>query len=214
MSFNDRQRTLFDTLAAAEESCHARKQKSRNHPMGGSDGFHRGLSRKMRSETRQFRGRKSMYLKPEDSIFQCLGVRTLPDFKKNPTKWTHYNLEDVPDVTDRSNANAAAICMREIMLTKQNDGEAMDSDEPTDDDKVIFKVPVVPCISISQNSEKKSSTLYRSSKIILPEYVVGRREKNKLSNRDKQRDSNSKRSELKLEHLLDDDDEEDEDNVS
>lgn len=212
MTFSDRQRTLFDTLVAAEESRHAGRQKNRNYRAEGSDGFHRGLSRKMRSETRQFRGRKSMYLKPEDSIFQCLGVRTLPDFKKNPSKWTHYNLEDVPEVTDRSNAHAAAVCMQEIMLAKQKDGELMDCDKPIDDDKVIFKVPArPPCISISQSSEKKVNTLYRSSKIILPEYVVGRREKHKLSNLDRQQDLKSQRSELKLEHLLDDDGDEDND---
>ncbi|XP_077289572.1 uncharacterized protein LOC143913568 [Arctopsyche grandis] len=199
-SFGERQRTLFESLRAAEESSGTKKGRSLRQTVGCPQN-----PRQLRSQMKQFRGKRSIFTRPEDTIAQCLGVRKVPDYQINPGKWTHYSLEDVPDVTDRSNAKAAAICLQEIQASKQVDVESANDDGmQVDDSKVVFKLPVR--ISSKSETRNKSNVVYRNSKILLPEYVVGKRERNKATKLEKQTVAVQNKNELKLDHLLDDDD--------
>lgn len=45
----------------------------------------------------------------------------MPDFKKNPHKWTKYSLEDVQEMTDESNRKAAFDFLKQLADRQQNE---------------------------------------------------------------------------------------------
>lgn len=65
------------------------------------------------------------------------GGRSIPDFKKNPGKWTKYSLADVDNMTERSNTAAALQFLQTIKDSKTTDEQpAFDPSQ-----KVVFKKP-------------------------------------------------------------------------
>ena len=162
------------------------------------------------------------FLKPErrdNTSFRGRGGRGrgggrgsfVPDFKKNPDKWTKYSLEDVGNVTERSNTAAALQFLQTIKKNK------MDVDEPVADlsQKLVFKRPTKKIIrpdnyTISEGStsdisepEPSAKPTFVGSKQVLPEYVVGAKLIKKKGHSKPLPSQSSKSSELKLSHLDD-----------
>lgn len=50
----------------------------------------------------------------------------MPDFKKNPHKWTKYSLEDVQEMTDESNRKAAFDFLKQLADRRQNEEEKLE----------------------------------------------------------------------------------------
>ena len=142
----------------------------------------------------------------------------VPDFKKNPDKWTKYSLEDVENVTERSNSTAALQFLQTLKKNK------MDVDEPAADLslKPVFKRPskktsrtdpATEEVGIAETitpeiSESFAKPTFVGSKQVLPEYVVGAKPVKKKGAVKPIGTQSSKSSELKLSHL--DDEEESE----
>ena len=162
------------------------------------------------------------FLKPErreNTSFRGRGGRGrgggrggfVPDFKKNPDKWTKYSLEDVDNVTERSNTAAALQFLQTIKEKK------MDVDEPVADlsQKLVFKRPTkktprpdndpISEVSTSDISELEPSAkpTFVGSKQVLPEYVVGAKPIKKKGHSKPLPSQSSKSLELKLSHLDD-----------
>jgi len=99
----------------------------------------------------------------------------LPDFAKNPTKYTKYTLSDVPNVNDRSNTQAALAFLREVDERKEQERN-LDEDGATGEHKIIFKRPKSNSKSETKAPAPKldSSVPCATSGRILPEVVVGR----------------------------------------
>lgn len=115
------------------------------------------------------------------------------------------SLADVSEehMSERSNTAAAMSFLHEMELRKKDEEEQ--SDELPE--KIVFKK------TSSSNKEEAGAstsvsdqTTFRNTKVIMPEYVVGRKVL-KPKKRFERKQNQSK--ELKLEHLLDEDEEED-----
>src|SRR5699024_3675435 len=105
-------------------------------------------------------------------------MKTIPDFKKNPHKWKKYSLADVKDedMSDRSNTKTALSFLNE--LKSRNIMDTSDSESTSEEPrKIVFnKLPsTLKTTSLNNKEEVKSS--FRSSKVVMPEYVVGQKVK-------------------------------------
>ena len=89
----------------------------------------------------------------------------LPEHKRNPDKFTHYNLADTPETSNRSNSAAAFDFLNS--LKKKKEDKCMDLE---DDDKIVFRKPVSKDIT-----EEKKSTVGAAGKLVMPEYAVGQK---------------------------------------
>lgn len=148
-----------------------------------------------RSLTRQFRGKESIFKRPQDPIRKHY-MRTIPDFKKNPHKWTKYSLADVKDddMSDKSNTKAALSFLNELKSRTNND-EGID--EEVGSKKIVFK----KVLRKASPGNVDSQSTFRSSKVVMPEYVVGQKvEKDKKT----PKAARNKGAELKLDHLFED----------
>ena len=99
----------------------------------------------------------------------------LPDYVKNPTKYTKYDLSDTPSVNDRSNTQTALDFLKKLDERKKLESN-VGEEEAMDKNVILFKRPK----SNSQNNAKPSCSNFEVkgscaiSKRILPEAVVGR----------------------------------------
>lgn len=238
-AFANRQKLLFDQLSIAESKCnkHERCDVDVNDTkmyMDVDKCDKNSTSKdilKRRRETRKFCGKESMFKRPEGRAPRAF--RNVPDYHKNPHKWIKYSLGDVSneDMTERSNMQAAMSFLRELKARREKN-EVNESDEkmdiePSDSNvqdfkKTMFKYKKLtrmsqitfrkPQTKQTENSQEvidlTEKPIFRSSKIILPEYVIGQRPK-KISkqNRSVVKDNPSK--ELRLNHLEEPDEEED-----
>ena len=91
------------------------------------------------------------------------GGGRVPDFEKNPSKYTKYSLKDVPEVSQRSNSAAAFDFLRQ--LKEKNEGES----EPAADlsQKIVFKKRAKKDLteesaSNKPDSEERSDTALKS----------------------------------------------------
>lgn len=223
VGFADRQKNIFDLLNVAEKEKNERQQKeggtvmeiSENESMDvePTDEVIRPHKRK-RSPTKQFRGKESIFKKPA-AVHPKFKVKNIPDFQRNPHKWVKYTLADVSqeDMSNQSNTAAAFDFLQEVKKRK-----SLDSGEESisDDSKVVFRPRSKPVSSsftvselkneISEDQDEKKAPTFRSSKIIMPEYVVGKEKKQKKK---VQRPSpcTDTGKEIKLLHLLDEEEE-------
>lgn len=194
--FIQRQKNVFDQLTTL-------KTNLDNNSTSEMDVCERQGSRRSthKSIMKQFRGKESIFKRPQDPITKNY-MRNIPDFKKNPHKWVKYSLDDVKDedMSDRSNTKAAITFLSELKDRKKQ-LEKMDDGEP-EVQKIIFKKVTknVPT-SVVGSKEDESKPSFRSSKLVMPEYVVGGQ---KVRKEKKNRDIKSSSSQLKLDHLLDD----------
>ncbi|KAI4502586.1 hypothetical protein M0802_002498 [Mischocyttarus mexicanus] len=151
-------------------------------------------------ETLKFRGKISIFKRPEGPAPRSIN-RTIPDYHRNPHKWTKYTLEDVSneDMTDQSNTLAALSFLKELKERKMQEAKLenkMDVDETTSNQNkskisfksqkarsstsmIEFKKPKIESTKSEnttaiENSDGKLLT-YKNCKLILPEYVVGQK---------------------------------------
>jgi len=201
--FKDRQKKVFDQLQILENN---RKNIDEDSTKGVKSSTHTHSRRATRSETKQFRGKESIFKKPQMPAPKNF-INKIPDFKKNPHKWTKYSLEDVQELTDESNKKSAMDFLKELANRKKLDQQGKDCEDmeelPT---KIVFNKHVKVSdssirdrtIDIADNppSDKPSFT---SSKLVMPEYVIGQKPVKKQK---KLKKSTEKGKELKLDHLV------------
>lgn len=238
-AFANRQKLLFDKLSDAEQKCHRTKSviESADENMvvdeiDDTQIIRSGLKRKY--ETRRFRGKESIFKRPEGPAPRALN-RSIPDYHKNPHKWMKYSLDDVSndDMTEQSNTRAALSFLNELRARRSveqtEDIEKMDLSElPTEKEqsKIVFKSRNIKATSEVQFKKPENDTeetfsrpvivdhddkpVFRSSKIIMPEYVVGQKQIKKVK-KDKPAHilKMDRLKQLKLDHLEELDEEQD-----
>ncbi|XP_015182963.1 PREDICTED: uncharacterized protein LOC107069841 [Polistes dominula] len=159
-------------------------------------------NRKRSAETLKFRGKISIFKRPEGPAPRSSINRTIPDYHKNPHKWTKYTLDDVSneDMTDQSNTHTALSFLKELRERKMQEAKLdnkMDVDETVSNEnkskKITFQSQQAGSstsiikfnkpkseltksenTTVIENYDGKQLT-YRNSKLILPEYVVGQK---------------------------------------
>lgn len=181
---------------------------------------------KRKSETKRFRGKESIFKRPEGPAPRAVS-RNIPDHRRNPHKWVKYSLDDVSndDMTDKSNTQTALSFLRELKARRLREraGESqeemdMDDDESTEQDqaKIVFKSRKIkkastiefkkPSIDVEKTEsspviiDHDDKPIFRSSKIIMPEYVVGQKQKKKTK-KEKPLTKVDRLKQLKLDHL-------------
>lgn len=231
-AFANRQKLLFNKLSDAEQECNKNRAvtESTDAHMNVDNSSQLPILRtgqKRTIEMRRFRGKESIFKRPEGPAPRALS-RSIPDFHKNPHKWKKYTLDDVSndDMTEESNTRAALSFLKELKarrsLERIKESEKMDIDgcssverkiifkskkmktevkfkKPADNTENVDNVPIV-----IENDDKP---VFRNSKVIMPEYVVGQKQKKK-NKKEKHFAKVDRSKELKLDHLEDPDEEE------
>lgn len=144
-------------------------------------------------------------------------------FQVNPHKWKKYSLSDA-DISDRTNTSAALAFLKEIEKRKDS------QDDPNDDEMdahITFKrsaaskapkfqrsIALRGAMESSQTEDDADTRpILKGSKLQMPEYVIGQ----KSSKNKKRRGTSSKapttdvsecRNTLKLQHLMEEEDDE------
>lgn len=143
-------------------------------------------------------------------------------FKVNPHKWTKYSLDDA-DISDRTNTSAAFDFLKEIEARKDSSDDDDDDipyrdQEGTSDNNsrkrhmILVKRTSSIKDRTKQDSDEEadSKVVLKGSKVVMPEYVIGQKVK---KNKNKLKTNSSavkvKSKEMKLNHLLDDEENED-----
>lgn len=233
-AFANRQKLLFDQLSIAENECTTYERSETDDIKMEMDECNKSSTvrdRKRKRETKKFRGKESIFKRPEGPAPRAT-FRNIPDYHRNPHKWVKYSLDDVSteDMTDRSNTQAAMSFLRELKARRKKEevnqyeenmdvepckSNLQDSEEMrfkskkcTLKSQIMFKKPQSKAIKNAETViESDDRPVFRSSKIILPEYVVGQKPKKiKRQNRPASKVDRSK--ELKLDHLQEPDEEE------
>nr|XP_012225643.1 PREDICTED: protein TSSC4 [Linepithema humile] len=234
-AFANRQKLLFDQLSIAENKCIKNDRSETNDTKMEVDECGRSSTlredRKRKRETKKFRGKESIFKRPEGPAPRAT-FRNIPDYHRNPHKWVKYSLDDVSseDMTDRSNTQAAMSFLRELKARRKNEEvnqyeENMDvepcksnlqdsvemqfkSKKRTLKSQITFRKPQNEATENSETVIIKSDDrpVFRSSKIILPEYVVGQKPK-KINKQDRPVIKIDRSKELKLDHLQEPDEE-------
>lgn len=195
--FAQRQKNVFDQLKVLENN---RKNTRSSNSMELDDEVDANR-RNQRSITKHFRGKESIFKKPQNLTPKNF-INRIPDFKKNPHKWTRYSLDDVKDedISDKGNTKAALSFLKELEERKNVD---MDCDQEKTEEapkKIIFKkhTSTMVCPKQEENPDT-SKPSFRSSKVVMPEYVVGLKMKKEKKNKSIKA---GKGRELKLDHLF------------
>lgn len=194
-NFIARQRNTFLALSEIEK-----KINDSQEPMEIDAQRERRRPKSHKSRTKSFSGKESIFKVPQDPIRKNF-IKKLPDFKKNPHKWTKYSLEDVrdEDISDKANTKAALSFLKDLEIRNKVTEECSDTTEK----KIIFRRPINVSALREETDDKPS---FRSSKIVMPEYVVGQKMKKERKN--KSIKSNNVNKNLKLDHLFEDDQDE------
>lgn len=203
-SFHERQKSLFNHLKVAEEQYSFSKTNKAETPLdyGVID---RRTYRKLKHEMSSFRGKESIYKRPEAKLRQCLRARTIPDHIKNPKGWKYYDLSDVtPDqMSDSTNTATALAFIREM---ENREANADMNQECLDEG--VFKKPTfhISARVKEQLPIEEEKIEFKSSKVIMPEYVVGRSQKKPkkdiIVNNGGHSPGATKKLVLKLDHLF------------
>lgn len=198
-AFSQRQRDIFDQLRILENN---RKNLGSNN----DEAMETSQAPKIKSQrtvTKHFRGKESIFKQPQDRAPRNF-IRNIPDFKKHPHKWTKYSLSDVKDedISERGNTKAALSFLNEL---KQRREFEIQNESDEESKKIIFNRPKSHSITIKCDKEELKPN-FQSSKVVMPEYVVGQRVK-KQKSRNKEGIKEKKKNELKLDHLLENEDE-------
>lgn len=204
-----RQKNIFDKLTVAEKERNERQQEADNHNPNNnslSTGNYTLSLRRARSEMKQFKSKESIFTRPiaPPPRFKSRGV---PDYHRNPHKWIKYSLEDVSqeDMSDQSNTAAALSFLKEMRERKRQQEMAIEDKAPG---HITFKQPKNKTKLFSQR-DAITRPSFRSSKLIMPEYVVGmskKKDKKKHDKHDHLPQNENITSEIKLQHLTEEDD--------
>lgn len=208
-SFVYRQKNIFDKLTVAEKERNERQQEADHQGQNNNSLSTRKYTlslRRVRSEMKQFKRKESIFTRPvaPPPRFKSRGV---PDYHRNPHKWIKYSLEDVSqeDMSDQSNTAAALSFLKEIRERKRQQGMAVEDKAP---EHITFKQPKNKTKLISQH-DAITRPSFRSSKLIMPEYIVGmgkKKDKKKHDKHDHLPPNENITSEIKLQHLTEEDD--------
>lgn len=225
VGFAHRQKNIFDRLAVEEKNRNERQEESEDHSQDKNTESARNTvpSRKRcRSQMMQYRGKESIFKRP-DALPPRFNNKNIPDYRRNPHKWIKYSLGDVSqeDMSDRSNTAAALSFLKEMQERKRNEEMEVDDSAP---DQITFKQPVnkgrivlqrgTPLCIFSGTASGKNTTdedakaCFRSSKIIMPEYIVGvtkKKDKKKHEKLNHLSQNESIASTVKLRHLTEED---------
>ena len=102
------------------------------------------------------------------------GGRRVPEHKKNPQNFTHYNLSDTPEMSERANSAAAFDFLKSQRKGGGEDDDGMDfEEEGGGGSRMVFKKPSAKGKAAGNEEEKKSTS--GSGKLVMPEYVVGQK---------------------------------------
>nr|AEE62133.1 unknown [Dendroctonus ponderosae] len=203
--FKDRQKKVFDQLMVLENN---RKNTNSSSDSAGGPRDDRSAQR---SQTRAFRGKESIFKRPQNPAPKSY-INKIPDFKKNPHKWTRYSLEDVQEVTEESNAKSAMEFLRELANRKKLEKGIVEEKLGELPSKIVFNKhirltetsgtaePVMIMEKAPTSSEPAQKPSYKNAKLVMPEYVIGQKvaKKEKRSGKPKP----VKGKELKLDHLM------------
>lgn len=140
----------------------------------------------------------------------------------NPHKWKKYSLLDA-DISDRTNTSAAFAFLQEIEKRKD---VMEDPDDDEMDGKITFKrkaankapkfrrsTPLQNAIESSQpeDDDVDARPILKGSKVLMPEYVIGQKSKDKKRKATSSITSGEGASEckntLKLQHLMEEEEE-------
>ncbi|CAH2091017.1 unnamed protein product [Euphydryas editha] len=212
-SFHERQKNLFEHLKDAEEQysfCKSNKVTSIPDYVIDKQTY-----RKVKHVMKEFRGRESIFKREEAKIRDCLRSKTIPDYIKNPRKWTYYSLSDVTaeQMSDQTNIQTALTFIRE-MEEKANNNIAENNEMIIDETGAVFKKPTFNVSkTIKQTQPEKPQPVIKSNKIIMPEYVIGisgKRQNANKNNKEVKSNKETKQVQLKLNHLYENEDDDDE----
>lgn len=78
-SFEARQKRLFDSLSSASECVVGTRLEQGDYQNQRNEG--RSENNRLKSTTKRFRGKQSIFKRPEAPITQCLRPRHVPDYK-------------------------------------------------------------------------------------------------------------------------------------
>lgn len=241
-NYADKKKLLFDSLLTAEKCIMGTnlEQRPMSQTVGRRSDDSKTMGRRFSGRESIFKRPAapiSKCLKPRqtpdyqvcESFIWCLRQILKNCFfieQKNPHKWKRYSLEDT-DISDRSNTSAAFQFLAEIEKNKQN-AIAMDDDdhEQRDSDKIVFRNRRKPTFNQTATLRKEVSTetaadepeksVLKGSKLVMPEYVIGAKQKTKDKKRthatasgSTEKSTGSKQRVLQLQHLMDEEDEDD-----
>ncbi|KAI8426139.1 hypothetical protein MSG28_005089 [Choristoneura fumiferana] len=214
-SFSDRQKSLFNHLKDAEDQYSFSKYNKVEtpHDNGVMDRKH---YRKLKHEMKQFRGKESIFKRPESTIRDCLRTRSAPDYMKNPQRYKYYSLSDVTQeqMSDSTNTATAHAFIRELE-EREAEKSRMEQDCEGPED-FVFKKPIFHVSATVKKTPELESpkAVFKSSKVLMPEYVVGRTQHKdtRIVRRDLAKGDveGEPKATLKLNHLYEDNDDEEE----
>ncbi|KAK4310645.1 hypothetical protein Pmani_017812 [Petrolisthes manimaculis] len=237
--FNSRVDALFSSLQTVAVDLHTTQAQGTKRPHDDDDGDDNGDEandgefckpqgmpppwRGVRGRGRGIRGRGS------------LGPRnTTPDYIKNPSNWTRYNMKDTKVLSDRENKIEGLKLYNDLQSRRVEEeegggggggsgsGEDVSGEEPEAScDKIVFKKPLKPATDMDtemeeepEQDESSADALFGGPrKFKLPQYVVGKsksKSKAKQENDEKEKDDKAISSkEVKLGHLMFEEEEDD-----
>ncbi|KAJ0178198.1 hypothetical protein K1T71_006021 [Dendrolimus kikuchii] len=210
MKRHQRQKNLFNHLKDAEEQYSFSKTNKATDPQDYS-AIDKQTYRRIKKEMKQFRGKESIFKRNEANIRECLRARCVPDHAKNPQKWVYYSLADVtPDQMSESTNTATAFAL--IKKLEEEKESANTEMECNSENAIIFKKPTFQVSSVIKKPPSQiEKVIFKSSKVIMPEYVVGvskKKEKKIPIKKSDQKDNTDRKLNLKLNHLYENEDEE------
>ncbi|KAG6444781.1 uncharacterized protein LOC115440029 [Manduca sexta] len=203
-TFEERRKSLFNHLKDAEDQYSLSHKNKVVQPQADYGTIDRYTYRKLKHEMKQFRGRESIFKRPEANIRECLRAKTIPDHIKNPQKWVYYNLSDVTpeQMSDATNTATA------LALIKKLEEKAEEHSKIEHDTEDVFKKPTFHFSSSIKKDTEDEKAVFKSGKVIMPEYVVGVTKKKEKKNLPKKEPKASQepvhKNGLKLDHLYDD----------
>ncbi|XP_059470029.1 U5 small nuclear ribonucleoprotein TSSC4 isoform X2 [Neocloeon triangulifer] len=208
--FNSRNRSVFDQLNSLSPSVRTSTSVS-------VDDFPERSHRRRSHETRHLRGQESLFKRPDPPPPRWHGGQRIADHQKNPHKWTRYSLGDVSseDMSDRTNTSTALSFLNELRKRReQKEEDEMETDEPTQ--QVQFKRPARKQGAAKEAREaspegKPEGPIFRGSKRVMPEYIVGQRSGQSSRRGDRKSQADGKSKKLKLDHLMMEDEDGDSD---
>lgn len=206
--FHQKRKNLFDCLDQAEKSLNSDSSLVQRSTVTLDELTPRtreNENKRRKTVIRSNSSRKeSIFKRPELPIQKCMPMRHVPDYKINPHKWKKYSLEDA-DCSDRTNTAAAFDFLREIEKRKEDEEEEA-SEESS---KIVFKKST-KLMNAEVTTDADDAAKLKGSKVVMPEYVVGQKKVKKAEKKPKpERASTDKHKELKLDHLLDDEEDDD-----
>uniref|UniRef100_A0A182IYW1 U5 small nuclear ribonucleoprotein TSSC4 n=1 Tax=Anopheles atroparvus TaxID=41427 RepID=A0A182IYW1_ANOAO len=223
MSFEEKKNLLFSSLESAEQGIGSDSILHQNVNETDYSLDRTGKTRTKLISVDRYRGRESIFKRPNAPIGKCLKRKELPDYKRNPHKWIKYTLEDV-DTSDRTNTAAAFSFLQQ--MEEQREGALRDA---TDEQNaapgacrslVRFNRSVRLREQLQEADESAEPPAgekpqFNGRRVLMPEYVVGQKDPKKVRRTSVRKPAvgKEKQSALQLDHLMEEneDGEEEED---